>query len=95
MQRDSAKSARVYFVIPFISKSPLEVLNYPSKREKKCCRTYDFLIINATAPLFSVTVYIRNHKKKVRVQIISATQHAAYKWLGFKLSFCYRQIFFY
>ena len=50
MQRDSAKSARVYFVIPFISKSPLEVLNYPSKREKKCCRTYDFLIINATAP---------------------------------------------
>ena len=51
MQRDSAKSARVYFVIPFISKSPLEVLNYPSKREKKCCRTYDFLIINATAPI--------------------------------------------
>jgi len=51
MQRDSAKSARVYFVIPFISKSPLEVLNYPSKREKKCCRTYDFLIINATAPV--------------------------------------------
>ena len=53
MQRDSAKSARVYFVIPFISKSPLEVLNYPSKREKKCCRTYDFLIINATAPFYS------------------------------------------
>ena len=54
MQRDSAKSARVYFVIPFISKSPLEVLNYPSKREKKCCRTYDFLIINATAPTKSI-----------------------------------------
>nr|DAI78428.1 MAG TPA: hypothetical protein [Caudoviricetes sp.] len=32
-----------------------------------------------------MTVYISNHKKKVRVQIISATQYAANKRLGFKL----------
>ena len=37
------------------------------------------LIIN------TVTVYISNHKKKVRGQIISATQYAANKRLGFKL----------
>ena len=35
--------------------------------------------------LYTVTVYISNHKKKVRVHIISATQQAAYKRLGLTL----------
>ena len=47
------------------------------------------LIIN------TVTVYISNHKKKVRGQIISATQYAANKRLGFKLCPLYGDIFVY
>lgn len=34
----------------------------------------------------AVTVYIGNHKKKVRVQIISATQYATNIRLGFKIA---------
>ena len=47
------------------------------------------LIIN------TVTVYISNHKKKVRGQIISATQYAANKRLGVKLCPLYGDIFVY
>lgn len=40
----------------YVSKKMKEENNFGLKMEKKCCRIYDFLIIDATAPFSDVSL---------------------------------------